>query len=380
MIYSVNFLDMAVRLNPIAVCQYLEQTEWRRVPFKRDDVKIYQYDKEDDFRQVNVPMSRELIDYRRAMYDVVENIAGAEGKSVEQVMLYLLNPNTDILKIRMDKKEVESGNILFDDAISLYENVKKLLAATALDIINPKKIHYGRADETVQEFLSRCRFGQTEIGSYVVSVVCPFAELSDTGMYKQLSIFSDEEKCANSLTRRVTNRLMDNVAYIKKQIDENRIDSLAREDNGISSNFFEALNGLNLQSDNTLVEFTAEWSPTVKANRSMNNNIKVTNDYYQPIMTVIDSIKDTENRRTEVIGKIKQLTAAPAVDKRESGKIVVVFIGDNNKAKCVTANLQKEDYENAVEAHQHGKTVRIIGDMVGKGKLRMDNAIFSVIE
>jgi hypothetical protein len=199
-------------------------------------------------------------------------------------------------------------------------------------------------------------------------------------MYKQLSIFSDEEKCANSLTRRVTNRLMDNVAYIKKQIDENRIDSLAREDNGISSNFFEALNGLNLQSDNTLVEFTAEWSPTVKANRSMNNNIKVTNDYYQPIMTVIDSIKDTENRRTEVIGKIKQLTAAPAVDKRESGKIVVVFIGDNNKAKCVTANLQKEDYENAVEAHQHGKTVRIIGDMVGKGKLRMDNAIFSVIE
>lgn len=54
-------------------------------------------------------------------------------------MLYLLNPNTDILKIRLDKKEVESGNIMFDDAIQLFDNAKKLIAATALDVINPKK-------------------------------------------------------------------------------------------------------------------------------------------------------------------------------------------------------------------------------------------------
>ncbi len=31
-------------------------------------------------------------------------VAEAEHKSVEQVMLYLLNPNTDILKIRLEKK------------------------------------------------------------------------------------------------------------------------------------------------------------------------------------------------------------------------------------------------------------------------------------
>lgn len=380
MIYSVNFLDMTEKLNPLAVCKYLEQTGWNLFPFKRTDVKVYQITFGESFRQVMVPMDKKFSDYKQVMYDVVQNLADVEGKSVEQVMLYLLNPNTDILKIRLDKKEVESGNILFDDAIKLFDNAKKLLAATALDIINPKKIHYGRIDESVQKFLNQCRFGQTEIGSYVVSVVCPFAELSEEEGYKQLSIFTDEERCASSLTRRVTNKLMDNVAFVKQQIDEGKADTLIAEEVGISSNFLEALNGLNLQSENTLVEFTTEWSPTVKVNRSKNNHIKVTNDYYQPIASVVEKIKEETNKRTEIIGRIKQLSAVPAVDKREGGTVTVVFVSEDDKAKSVQVHLSKEDYENAVEAHQLGKFVKIVGDLVGQNKLKMENVIFSIMD
>ena len=67
---------------------------------------------------------------------------------------------------------------MFDDAIQLFVNAKKLIAATALDVINPKKMHYGRINEPVRNFLSQCRFGQTEIGSYVVSVICPFVDFT----------------------------------------------------------------------------------------------------------------------------------------------------------------------------------------------------------
>ena len=380
MIYSVNFLDMTENLNPLAVCKYLEQTEWNSIPFKRTDVKVYQIDINDSFRQVMVPLDKAFVDYKNVMYDVVQNIANLEEKSVEQVMLYLLNPNTDILKIRLDKKEVESGNILFDDAIRLFDNAKKLLAATALDIINPKKIHYGRIDDSVQVFLNQCRFGQTEIGSYVVSVVCPFAELSEEAGYKQLSIFTDEERCAYSLTRKVTNKLMDNVASIKRHIDEGCMDKLLDDDVDISSNFLEALNGLNLQSEKTLVEFTTDWAPAVRMNRSQNNHIIVTNDYYEPIASVIDKIKEETKGRTEIIGRIKQLSAAPVVDKRVGGMIKVVFVDENNKAKSVEVYLEKEDYGNAVEAHQHGKVVKVVGDLNTKGKLKMENAIFSIIE
>ena len=301
-------------------------------------------------------------------------------KSVEQLMLYLLNPNTDILKIRLDKKEVESGNIMFDDAIQLFDNAKKLIAATALDVINPKKIHYGRIDEPVQKFLSQCRFGQTEIGSYVVSVVCPFAELSETEGYRQLSIFSDEEQCANSLTRKVTNRLMTNVATIKQEIDDGNLESLANYDSPISSNFYEALSGLSMDTEDTTVEFMAEWSPTVQSNRCQYNRISVTNDYYEPIKTIISKIKECTNERTEIVGKIKELKAAPVIDNREHGTIIVVYVGDNARAKSVTVKLDREDYDKAVAAHQHGKAVKVVGDLKGQVKSVMENVIFSVVE
>ena len=100
-------------------------------------------------------------------------------------------------------------------------------------------------DDCVQKFLSNCRFGQTEVGSYVVSVVCPFAELDENEDYKQLSIFSDEERCANSLTRKVTSRDMENISFIKNHIDNGELEKLVlqNEDRMISANFYEALRG-----------------------------------------------------------------------------------------------------------------------------------------
>ncbi|MCI8805009.1 MAG: hypothetical protein HFE59_03800 [Clostridiales bacterium] len=380
MIYSVNFIDMTEKLNPLAVSKYLDEMGWTQFPYKREDIKIYQFEKDNIFEQITVPLEKSLRDYKKAMYNVVEKIATVEEKSVEQVMLYLLNPNTDILKIRLDKVGVEAGSIMFDDAIQLYDNAKKLLAATALDIINPKKIHYGRIDESVQKFLNQCRFGQTEIGSYVVSIVCPFAELSEVEGYRQLSIFSDEERCANSLTRQVTNRLMTNIVTIKQKIDNNEIDSLVNNDNVISSNFYEALNGLDLHSENTVVEFMAEWSPTVKINRCGFNKVRFTNDYYQPIVSVIEKIRECANQSTEIVGRIKQLKASPVIDNRSRGVVTVVYVSDDNKVKSVSVNLNREDYENAIEAHQHGKAVKILGNLDGKRNASMNNVIFSVID
>lgn len=382
MIYSVNFVDMTLKLNPLAVTRYLTETHWDSYPIKRKDIKIFQYRKENIFEQVTIPLDKKLRDYKEAMYDAICRVAYVEKKSVEQLMLYLLNPNTDILKIRLDKKEVESGNIMFDDAIQLFDNAKKLIAATALDVINPKKVHFGRIDEPVQKFLSQCRFGQTEIGSYVVSVVCPFAELSETEGYRQLSIFSDEEQCANSLTRKVTNQLMTNVATIKQKIDDGNLEALANYESPISSNFYEALNGLSMNTEDTTVEFMAEWSPTVQSNRCKYNRISVTNDYYEPIKTIISKIKECTNERTEIVGKIKDLNAAPVIDNRAHGTIVVVYVGDNAKAKSVTVKLNREDYDKAVTAHQHGRAVKVIGDLISKVKSKavMENVIFSVVE
>ena len=383
MIYSVNFMDLTEKISPLVFAKYLKDIGWAQFQSKRPYIKIFQYEKNNNFFQVIIPTEKKLSDYKEAMYKAVVTVGEAENKSVEQVMLYLLNPNTDILKIRLGKKEVEAGNILFDDAIRVYENAKRLLAATALDILHPKKYHQGRIDDCVLKFLSNCRFGQTEIGSYVVSVVCPFAELDENEEYKQLSIFSDEEQCANSLTRQVTSRVMENISFIKNQIDNGQLDKLLLQDNDkiISANFYEALGGLNLDSEEADVEFIAEWSPIVKNTGCARNRILLTHDYYQPIETAIGKLKEETSKCTKIIGRIKKLESSPDVQTRKIGKITVVYLDENDKPKTVTANLNKSEYDKAIKAHEKGCHIEIVGEISsGKRPFMPSCESFAVIE
>ena len=382
MIYSVNFMDLTEKISPLAFAKYLKDMGWEQFQSKKQYIKIFQYEKNDDFFQVVIPTEKRLNDYKEAMYKAVVTVAQVENKSVEQVLLYLLNPNTDILKIRLEKKDVEAGNILFDDAIRMYESAKKLLAATALDILHPKKYHQGRMDDCVLKFLLSCRFGQAKIGSYVVSVVCPFAELDENEDYKQLSIFSDEEQCANSLTRQVTSRVMKNISFIKDQIDNGEMDKLILQDEDkiISANFYEALGGLNLDSSGSDVEFIAEWSPIVKNTNCVNNRILLTHDYYQPIETTIERLKDETNKSTRIIGRIKKLESSPDVHKRKIGKITIVYLDENDKRKTVTVNLNKNEYDKAIKAHERGFHVEIVGEISCGRNASMSCESFAVIE
>ena len=381
MISSADLLKLSAQINPFAFIRYLRETDWNLFPRKREDIKIFQYEKNDDFFQITIPIDKELADYKETMLSAVKTVAKVENKSVEQLLLYLLNPNSDILKIRLDKKNIEAGNILFDDAIRMYENVKKLLGAAALDILHPRKYHQGRIDDSVSDFLSTCRFGQTEVGSYVLSIVCPFSQITPDKQYEQLSIFADEKDCADSFTRQVTNRIMSNIASIKKSIDDGDFDKLyTRKTSVISANFYEALAGLNLNSPDNNIEFIAEWSPTVKNDTSVNNRITLTNDYYQPIDLAIKKLKAHTNKATKIIGRIKQLESSPDISQRTMGKIVIVYLDEKNKPKTVRAKLDSLTYNKAIKAHEKGLYVEVIGKLSGKTRASITCEAFNIIE
>jgi hypothetical protein len=322
MIHAVDLMDLADKINPLAFVKYLKDTGWIEFHTKKTFIKIFQIrtEKDGDY-QVNIPLDKTLADYKSAMLQAVETVAAKEQQAIEEVLLYLLNPNTDIIKVRLERNDIEAGTIFLDDAIRVYENTKKLIVAAAQDILHPRHYHQGRIDDSISKFISRCKFGQTEIGSYIVSVVCPFAELDEADGYRQLSIFSEEEECANSLTRQVTNRIMSNVNTIKSYIDEGQYGKLISKNHEdmISANFYEALSGLNLEAEGSNVEFIAQWSPVVKKNRNPTSRISLSHDYYQPITAAVGKLREITNKKTKILGRIKKLESVPDATKRTSG-------------------------------------------------------------
>lgn len=103
MIYSINYCDMAEQINPLTFARYLRETGWVEIKRKNTSIQLFQLEKENDFFQITIPTDRALSDYKLAMNHAVETLAIAEGKPMEKILLYLLNPCSDILKIRFEK-------------------------------------------------------------------------------------------------------------------------------------------------------------------------------------------------------------------------------------------------------------------------------------
>ena len=126
MIYSVDLDEMAGKISHIDFIKYISDLQWKKYQGRvHENVAVYQKFIDDHFFQITVPCNRELRDYAYAMRKAIGVLSITESKSEEQLILELLNPMSDILRVRHISSTVENGSILFEDAINLYENSKK---------------------------------------------------------------------------------------------------------------------------------------------------------------------------------------------------------------------------------------------------------------
>jgi len=383
MIYSVDFKELAEKIRYIDTVKYLHDLGWNEIPTKREWVKIFQHEDQDNFYQIDLPVSRNLRDYKAAIYRAVECIALSTKKSIEQVVLELLNPLSDILRLRVNEPEIEAGSIYVEDTIKLYDNAKKLLMATAMDIVHPQLFHFGRPENAIMEFINSCRFGQTEIGSYVVSLICPISKIENNKV-NQLSLFSNEEECSQSLTRKVVNKLINSIKTVRETINnrtfEEYIYKNAETENCISVNFLDALSEININRSGSELDIIAKYAPTIKNNTLSSPSITISNDYYLPINTITKEYKNTKISEKSYFGRIKRLDARPDLQNRKNGIIKFVFLDDNNSNATASVVLSKEDYNSAIDAHRDGKMIKIVGTLSGKTHKKIDCAYFELIE
>lgn len=377
MLYSINYEDLAGRVNPLVLAKYVLDSGWNEIPVKKESIRIFQKRVEGRLFQITVPMELEFSDYKARMFDNVNEISQAEKRPLNRTLLYLLNPGSDILRVRIKNDSVKDGNILIDDAVNLYDNTKKLLLSTAQDVLNPTTYHQGRPDTHATNFVSGCRFGQTEIGSYIVSVICPFTELQNNGEYEQLSFLSDDETAKDSITRKVTRRIIDNINIIKNGISRGTLDT---NDSGhvISANFYDALAGMGIASENTAVEFNVDWSPILKEQTFTTEPVSIDYHYYDEIRRISDRIKKSEPETRSVIGRVTELKSVQDVDQRKSGTIKIVYLDEDGKKQNSSVTVSKEIYDKAIDAHKNGLYVKV-ALIPAKGTSKLNCSNFEVM-
>lgn len=333
--------------------------------------------------EILLPLNREFSDYGELIYSAIKKISDVERRELDQVINDLLLPPSDVIRFRVDNKRTEYGLITFNEGFALLENAKKSLFTTACDIVNPVVYHKRMSYKSAHQFIDSCYLGQTERGSFIASVVCPFVNGTVDEKPSQLSLFNSEEDLISSFTRTVTKRYMKSLSKLKEIIETGNHELIENPNQPeiISANFIESIVELGEYGDKEKIEIFASWSSVTKELIDVPKSISFSKDYISPMESIISKMKPKDDGKDgSFVGKVSKAQADPNPSNRSEGEITFNFIGDEDKIIKAKVFLNTEDFSKACEALDKGTNVKISGLLKASGKSKtIENPYFELL-
>lgn len=250
--------DQVEALRPGDVQLYLRSHGW--VPVRDEGTPAALEYRNPSFpnTELLVPVKREVGDFVLRMAEVVVGLAALEKRAAAETLRDLSSPPGDVIRLRVVAADAALGNLRLEDGIQLLRGGRDLLLAAAHSTLEPRSLHPQIMPRQVKQFLSDCRLGQTERGSFVATIITPVPpdlqkvmEFDDPVVRARLEPYS----------RRVTIALMKTLGFVSTSIkngEPNRI--LEGVEEGVSANLCEALREMRPPGDQSSLDISVTWA------------------------------------------------------------------------------------------------------------------------
>lgn len=332
--------------------------KWRELDILMNG-RVRQFVSPDDEYVVLIPLVKDFSDYYRVMGETLQSVADFENRSVLSLINRILNPSYDIQKWRIANSYTSDGKIPFFSMVDTIEKIKDVLATAYLDTLNPARFHKKVYTSDVNKNISEYSFGQTEIGSYILNVLCPLGDY-------QYTVFNPTEQDI-PLNRKINIRLLSSIDNIQKDLkndDKNKVDEDV--DQGLYSvNFLDSLVDIYDETKNAEMNIVVDWCKDVKfANEQPISSVKLEPIFMEKVNFIADKYrpKKEENIPKSYYGKIDSINANPDVESREYVQIRLVAIGDDSKKVNIQSKLDYATYYSMVNtAFESGANVKLSG-------------------
>ena len=352
--------------------------KWRELDVLMNG-RVRQFVSPDDEYVALIPLVKEFSDYYRVMGETLQSIASFENRSIEALVNRILNPSYDIQKWRIANNYTSDGKIPFFSMTDTIEKIKDVLATAYLDTLNPTRFHKKVYTTDVNRNISEYSFGQTEIGSYILNILCPL------GNY-QYTIFNPTEQDI-PLNRKINMRLLSSIDNIQKDLknsNNNKVDEDV--DQGLYSiNFLDSLVDIYDETKDTEMNIIVDWCKDIGfVNEPPISSIKLEPIFMEKVNFIADKYrpKKEENIKKTYYGKIESITANPKVEDREYVQIKIVTIGDDNKKLNIQSRLNYSTFYSIVKiAFDNGSNIKLSGIQKNIGKQKwIDNGILELLD
>jgi len=355
----VSDLDTLRSLKPLELVQYLRFKGWQQDSELGTKATLWvRADGGGD--EIVLPKRRDFADFDLRMAEVLKTLAKTEARSQLDILRDVQTASSDLVRLRAPARDAVDGSLAIDSAVSFVESARDLMLAAACAAIDKRSYFATRKAQQATDYLERVRMGQTERGSFVLTILSP---VPPTLKSDQGALFPVEPP--EPYERAVTRTLARSLAAVSAAAET----AAAHGDMkpffdavqwGVSANLCEAIVRISHVSVDEGVDVAIAWSPSRAVAAETPSRIRLQGDAIPLIEEAARLFRETSTiadfeLQGAVIGLARMESAA-------SGRVTVAgLIG--SQARKVQIDLSEPDYLKAIAAHEHKAIILCTGEL-----------------
>ena len=368
---TIHDADALRALGSLEVAAYLRSHGWRQTQRigGKGSVWITPSPSGEEF-EILLPQDRHLRDYVPRMAEVLQILEVAEARSQPEILRDVVFSASDVIRVRLENGVVEGGSIPLEYGVRLIEETREIMLASACAALRPRAMYQSRKPARAMTYMSGLRMGQTEQGSFVLTVRSNVPPRLSSSRIANLFPEMPEAAPSEPFERQVTLTFANALAAARDAVTQAGatgdlspfIDAV---DSGVSANLCAALAGLGMDTPTQDVTLDINWSPTRAVPEKTLSRFLFASDAF-PILREAARLlrEDIPQEDFELYGVV---LAVRREDGAPTGRVTIRGYVEGS-LRQVRVDMNEADYETAIEAHRKGLPVQCEGELLREGR------------
>ena len=365
---DIRDADALRAVTPEALTAYAQAAGWSAQERYGEHSDVYVAEGLPD---IIIPRTERLGDYASTVAEMIDVFAQVADQDELTIYRSLVTADRDVVRVRVG--ESDDGSVTLDDGANLIGGAQDMLASAARSLRDRRSVYHGRMDREAEDLLKRVRLGQTDQGSFVVTLLTPVVP-------RQVpTLVPDPEDRNAPIERRLTLRLVQALRAAHEMVECTAAgdDGAFNESvaSGVSANLCEALVRI-IQPFPTL-DVGVSWART-RSTAGPDALVRFGRANAALLKEVARSLRERAPRPDVHLPGFVHLLKR---DQADVDGTIGLAADVDGRQQSVLAILDREDYERAAQAHQDKVPVVLAGDLDRVGKrwrllnARLENVI-----
>jgi hypothetical protein len=363
---SVSDREQLQSLDLVEIASYLQAKGWQRTDSGYERAVCWSFEtKAGEVLDVLVPTDATVGDFVLRMSELLQALEQVEQRSQMEILSDIQYARSDVVRLRQAEEENAVGGIPLVDGEKLIGEAVTLMTAAACAAIYPGRVMSAKQASQASEYLQHVKMGQTERGSFVLTIVSPLVPLITPGVHPLFD--SVDEPFPRKVTKTLAEALGATRMAITKVQSSGQFEIFEEAvGHGVSANFCEAISGLLAAAGQTgRIGVDVAWAPTLPSNVPELRPIEFAYEEVSVLNRAARFLRElSPGEGVPIAGVVIRL--AREQDAEDGTATILGVVG--GAIRRIAVPLRAADYEMAIDAHRDKKGIRCLADIKQIGR------------